>query len=290
MKLDGNKRKALIGTILFHALIVLALLFLALKTPLPLPGEQGVEVSIGTENPGSGNQIKATTPAKPQPEKEQKKKTVVTPPPTKKAPQKDLTQDVEKAPALPKKKATVKKKPTPIKKKKKEVTKPVKKTPPAETQKKPKPVVKQHKVEKPKPVVNQRALFKLSKNQSNEGRGTDNGNNEMGSPHGIEQSTNFMGKGGKGNGISYSLGGRGARYIDKPNASFNEQGIVVVEIWVNPDGKVVHAQISAKGTTVVDEHLRNIALQSALNSTFVGDPSAPAKQIGTITYTFILKR
>ena len=289
MKRNSNKRKALIGTILFHALIVLALLFLALKTPLPLPGEQGVEVSIGTESPGTGRKVNATTPAKPQPQKEEKKKTVVTPPPTKKAPQKNLTQDVEKAPSLPPKKKTVKKKPKPINKKKKEIQKPVKKTPAAET-KKHKPVVKKHKVEKPKPVVNQRALFKLSKNKSNTGRGNEDGNNEMGSPHGIEQSTNFMGKGGKGSGISYSLGGRGARYIDKPNASFNEQGIVVVQIWVDPSGKVVHAQISAKGTTVVDEHLRNIAIQSALNSTFVSDPSAPAKQIGTITYTFILKK
>ncbi len=288
MKLDSNKRKALIGTILFHALILLAFLFLALKTPLPLPGEQGVEVSIGTENPGAGNQVNATTPAKPQPQKEQKKKTVVTPPPTKKAPQKDLTQNVEKAPSLPKKEV-VNKKPVPVKKKKKEVHKPVKKMPAIE-KKKPKPVVKKHKVEKPKPVVNQRALFKMSKNQSNKGRGTDNGDNEMGSPHGIEQSTNFMGKGGKGNGVSYSLGGRGARYIDKPNASFTEQGIVVVQIWVNPDGKVVQAQINNHGTTVVDEHLRNLAIQSALNSTFVSDPSAPSKQIGTITYTFILKK
>ena len=288
MKLDSNKWKALVGTILFHALLLLALLFLALKTPLPLPAEQGVEVSIGTGNTGSGSQIHTAKPAQSQPKKEQKKKTVVTPPPTKKEPQKDLTQNVEKAPSLPKKQP-VKKNPVPVKKKKKLIHKRVKKNPAVE-KKKSKPIVKIHKAEKPKPVINQRALFHLSTKQNNKGHGMDSVSNEMGRPHGIEQSTSFMGKGGKRNGISYSLGGRGARYIDKPHASFNEQGSVVVQIWVNPAGKVVQAQINNHGTTVVDEHLRNLAIQSALNSTFVSDPSAPSKQTGTITYTFILKK
>jgi len=286
MKLDGNKLKALIGTIIIHGLIILALLFLALRTPLPLPGEQGVEVNIGTENSGNGNQINTTVPAQPIPEEVQKKKATVAPVP-KAPPQKDLTQNVEKAPALPEKKPA-KKTPKPVKKKVM-VPKTVKKMPEV-NKTTTKPAVKENKVEKPTPVINQKALFKLSKNQTNQGKGIDEGDNEMGSPHGIDQSQNFIGKGGKGNGISYSLGGRGAKFIDKPTASFNEQGIVVVQIWVNPEGKVVHAQVSAKGTTVVNENLRNLAQRSALNSTFVSDPSAPSQQIGTITYTFILKR
>ncbi len=287
MKLDGNKLKALIGTIIIHALIVLALLFLALKTALPLPEEQGVEVSLGTGNPGTGSQISTPVPVKPQPQPEevQKKKTTVTPLP-KAPPQKDLTQDVEKAPSLPEKKPE-KKKPAPVKKK--ILPKPVKKAKEVKAKKK-NPVVKEKKVEKPKPVVNQRALFKLSKNQAEQGKGINDGDNQMGSPHGIEQSKNYTGKGGKGKGFSYSLGGRGAKLIVRPTATFNEQGTVVVNIWVNPEGKVVDAKVYAKGTTVVNENLRSIARRSALNSTFVSDPSAPPKQTGTITYTFILKR
>lgn len=289
MKTDGNKLKALFGTIFIHALIVVALLFLALRTPLPLPKEQGVEVSMGTENPGNGKQVSASTPSQPKPEKAQTKKPVATPPPqaSKKEPQKDLTQNVEKAPTLPEKEPA-KKKPVPLKKN--TATKPAKKISTAKKTNISKPAVSQQKkVENPKPVVNQRALFKLSKNQTNQGHGINQGNNNMGSPHGIEQSKKSTGKGGTGNGISYSLGGRGAKFLDKPPAHFNEQGIVVVRIWVNPQGKVVQAQVLPKGTTVVDEHLRNLAVQAALNSSFVGDPSAPARQIGTITYTFILK-
>ena len=35
------------GSIVFHALLILLLFFLALKTPLPLPEEEGVEVDMG---------------------------------------------------------------------------------------------------------------------------------------------------------------------------------------------------------------------------------------------------
>lgn len=288
MKVDGNRIKALIGTIVIHALIVLALLFLALKTPLPLPKEQGVEVNLGVVNAGSGNRVNASTRAKPKPETAQKKETVATPPPAKKAPEKDMTQEVEKAPALPVKSPAKKK---PVRVKKKPVPKPVKKNHEEKKSPKTKPSVKKtKKVENPEPVVNQQALFKLPDNKANAGRGVNEGNAEMGSPKGTEQGKHFKNKGGKGNGISYSLGGRGAKFLDKPTASFNEQGIVVVKIWVNPEGKVVSARVSPKGTTVVDENLRSLAVRSALNSTFMGDPSAPAQQIGTITYTFILKR
>jgi len=48
------KRKGIIGTVLFHVLLLVALLFLALRTPLPLPGEEGVEVSLGDAVTGSG--------------------------------------------------------------------------------------------------------------------------------------------------------------------------------------------------------------------------------------------
>ena len=66
------KTRGVIGTVIFHALVVIALLFLALKTPLPLPGEEGVEVSLGDSETGSGltqpekikpiQQVKLVTP------------------------------------------------------------------------------------------------------------------------------------------------------------------------------------------------------------------------------------
>lgn len=274
MKLDGNKQKAIIGTLVIHALIILALIFLAMKTPLPLPKEQGIEVSFGS-NPRSNNKVKPTPRSKPKPTMVQKKKAAISRK-SKIAPHKNLTQNVEKAPALPGKKP-IKKEPNTVKRPEK-----VKKE-------KPKPKIKENKVKKSQPVINQRALFKLSKSQIAQSKGIGSGPGGMENPR-IEQSKAFKHQGSKGNGISYSLGNRNANYLDKPSASFNEQGAVVVKIWVNPQGKVIRAMVSAKGTTVLDERLRNIALQAARNSSFVSDPSAPAEQIGTITYTFILKR
>jgi len=64
----------------------------------------------------------------------------------------------------------------------------------------------------------------------------------------------------------------------------------VVRIEVNPQGKVAHARVFAKGTTVVSENLRQLAVRAAKNSLFSTDPTAPGIQIGTITYHFILKR
>ncbi len=295
MKMDKDKWKALIGTIIFHGLILLALAFLALQTPLPLPGEQGVEVSLGTTNAGLGNQAMQTQ------QKTMKAKPLPTPishpkPPTPKPQskpavthQKNLTQNTEEAPSLekkktPKKKKTVKPKEAkpekkvskePAAKKKVDSSRVVKKTPPQK---------------KPQPVVNQRALFKLAPGNQNQSQGIKGGAGDQGKPHGFKESNVYNGRGGKGQGISFSLGNRGAKFLDKPSASFTEQGTVVVRIEVNPQGKVVNARVFAKGTTVVSENLRQLAVRAAKNSLFSTAPTAPGIQIGTITYHFILKR
>ncbi len=295
MKLDKDKWKALTGTIIFHGLILFALVFLALQTPLPLPGEQGVEVSLGSTNTGLGTQAMQpqlkTMKAKPLPTSVSHPK----PPSPKPQPkpsvthQKNLTQNIEEAPSLekkktPKKKKTVKPKKTklekkvskePVSKKKADSTRIVKKTPPQK---------------KPQPVVNQRALFKLAPGSQNQSQGIKKGTGDQGKPHGFKESNAYNGRGGKGQGISFSLGNRGAKFLDKPSASFTEQGTVVVRIEVNPQGKVTNARIFAKGTTVVSENLRQLAVRAARNSLFSTDPTAPGIQIGTITYHFILKR
>jgi len=54
MAIDSDKRKGIIGTIMFHLMLLIALFFLALRTPLPLPGEEGVEVDLGYSNTGRG--------------------------------------------------------------------------------------------------------------------------------------------------------------------------------------------------------------------------------------------
>jgi len=146
-------------------------------------------------------------------------------------------------------------------------------------------------VEDPKPVVNKRALYPGS-STSDEGtnQGITEGAGDQGKPQGAKDSDKYDGQGGKGNGISFSLGGRGSKYLDKPSADFTEQGKVVVDIWVNRQGMVAKAQVKSKGTTVLDPNLRKIAVDAAKNSTFTEDPSAAELQRGSITYNFILMK
>ena len=148
-------------------------------------------------------------------------------------------------------------------------------------------------VEKPKPVVNKRALYTGSSSSTDtEGtnQGITEGAGDQGKPHGYKESDDYTGQGGKGNGVSFNLGGRGYLFLEKPTAKFKEQGTVIVSIWVDKEGKVEKAQVRAKGTNILDENLKKIAVDAAYNSTFVKDNNAADLQRGTITYNFILMK
>ena len=96
--MNRNERKNKgAGTIIVHALIVLVLFLMAFRTPLPLPGEEGVEVDLGMMNQGMGN-IQPDKPAIPQ---------AAQPPQQPNKSKEDLvTQNDNEAPALEKPKNT----------------------------------------------------------------------------------------------------------------------------------------------------------------------------------------
>ncbi|GAB1417518.1 hypothetical protein MASR2M12_02830 [Bacteroidales bacterium] len=263
----------IVATILAHSLLLLALFFLALRTPLPLPAEEGVEVDLGFSAEGMG-QIQpdlsggmpdlAQAAELPQPEK---------------AEESVVTQSTEEAPALPKQE-----KPKPKKEKNQETKPRVEKHPPQQTAQPAAQTVPEQ------PKVNRKALFKGSgeQEQSSGNEGVTGQPGDQGRPEGIKDVKHYEGSGGQGNGPSYSLGGRGALRLAEPKASFSEQGNVVVDIWVNPKGVVERAEVSLRGTTIVDANLKKIAVNAALNSRFSEDSNAPSLQKGTITYTFII--
>ncbi len=49
-----ERTKAIIGTVLFHIGLLAFMILMGLRTPLPLPGEEGVEVNLGYYDVGSG--------------------------------------------------------------------------------------------------------------------------------------------------------------------------------------------------------------------------------------------
>lgn len=303
MKFDKDKRRGLITTILIHALLFVFLIFAALRTPLPLPGEEGVEVNLGYDETGMGNIQSDEAPRKAEPEPQEQK---VTPPPVDPEPEPEpeevieediATQDVEEAPAIKEeeKKEEPKEDPEPEPEEKKEEVKEIVEEKPVEEIVDTALVVSEpveEIVEKePEPVVNKRALYTGSTSDGGgTSQGVTEGGGDQGKPHGYKDSDKYDGKGGSGDGISFFLGGRGSLHLDKPSAKFNETGTVVVSIWVDQQGNVTKAQVNAKGTTVLDQNLRKIAVDAAYNSKFAEDPNAMESQRGTITYNFILMK
>ena len=259
-----NRTIAAIGTLLVHALVLLVLFLMAFRTPLPLPGEEGVEVDLGLYNQGMGL-VQPDQPAIPEP---------ATPPPpqedqNEKSKEEIVTQDTDETPAIPK-----------VNKEKE-----TKKQPEVKPEKQPEPPV-----ESPKPTVNQKALFKgPSKAQDGGSEGITGQPGDQGNPNGMKDVKKYDGQGGQGNGPGYSLGGRGAKSLQRPSADFPEEGHVVVAIYVDRDGNVVRAEI-AKGTDVTNKEMHNMALEAARRSKFTPDPTAPEEQKGTITYTFVQNR
>lgn len=98
---------------------------------------------------------------------------------------------------------------------------------------------------------------------------------------------NGTGKGGSGTG--FDLSGRtlsGA--LPKPEYNIQEEGIVVVRIRVDRNGTVVSAEPILRGTTTQNSYLWKVARQAALKARFNSDGNAAAVQEGTITYHFNL--
>ena len=252
--MDNNEKKdkgiAIGGTILAHALAVLILFLMAFRPPSPLPGEEGVEVDLGMMDQGMGN-VQPEKPAIPQ---------AAQPKPQPSKSKEDIaTQNDDEAPSLEKPKNTKPKQEKPA--------------------------------EEPKPAVNKRALFKGSNSpQAGGSEGITGQPGDQGKPNGLAGVRQYDGQGGKGNGPGYDLGGRGAKALHRPNDDFAEEGIIVVDIWVNRAGQVTRAEVANKGTTLINNDMRQKAKQAALSSSFASDPNAPEEQHGTITYTFVIKQ
>jgi outer membrane biosynthesis protein TonB len=297
---DKDRRRGIIGTTIVHLLLIVALIFLALRTPLPLPGEEGVEVNLGYDDMGMGDiqtesppQQSETPPPVTQPEVKEPEPVVEE--------EEMITQDIEETPVIEEEKTDeIEEKPEQepeeiveeVPEKPEEIVEEVIEKPVDSSLLYTETVVKEAVSEPtPEPVVNENALFTgNSQNQNGTNQGIAEGAGDQGKPHGFEDSYKYDGQGGLGNGISFSLGGRGSKFLDKPSANFKEQGTVKVDIWVSRKGDVIKATVNRKGTNIIDPSMHQIAINAAKNSTFAEDPKALELQRGSITYNFILMK
>lgn len=262
-----DKGRALAGTIIFHAVLLLSFIFFGLSTPLPLPEEHGVLVVRGYMDDGAGElQPLAAPPPEPSPR-----------PSTPAAdPEQVVTQESQESVALPDEAGE----------EQVEHEQPV-----AERQEvlpDPQEAVEEEPEEEPLPEVDPRALFpgrdQRSTDRQDHGEAEERG--DAGRPEGATGVDQFEGT-GPGDGVEYTLTGRKANYLPLPEYTTLATGRVVVQITVNRQGQVIRATAGARGTTTTDRTLHRLAEEAARRARFDLKADAPEEQIGTITYNFI---
>ncbi|UCH15049.1 MAG: hypothetical protein JSV22_03565 [Bacteroidales bacterium] len=260
-------KNGILGTIIFHNILFLILFFFGFIEPKEPPGMESIVINFGDEETGSGpaepGETQEIQDVREQPEPPAEDISVV-----EEARDEIITQDFEKAPAIPEKKTEKKQDVERVENKvKEEAEKPV---------------------EKPK-QVNKRALYsgknKSSDSNNSEGIKDDGGN--QGNLNGSVESDNYSL--GLGEGVSFDLEGRGFVSLPKPELNYQKQGIVRVEITVDRQGNVVNVNPGVKGSTTLDTYLLNIAKSAASKSKFTAKPDAPFHQKGYIIYHFKLQ-
>lgn len=140
--------------------------------------------------------------------------------------------------------------------------------------------------ENKEPEINKNALFPGKRNQNNGGgsQGVTQGSGNQGKSDGNPNSNNYSGRGGS-NG-NYSLAGRSAVSLPKPEYNSNQQGKIVVRIWVDQQGRVTRVEAPYKESTITTGTLVEQAKAAARRARFNASTNAPEEQIGTITYIF----
>lgn len=280
-----HEKKSFAITTAFFILLFLLLLFMKLTvdiTPNELEGGGGggeIAINFGNSEVGSGKNYRSKNLSVPT-AKAIPVKTVA-------QVEKVLTQETTNAPVISQTKNTEKIIP-------------------------PKPVIK----EVPKPSKSTSDALSSIMNSSNKsGDGTDKTGGNKGKLNGYPNAKGYNGGGGSGTGTgggngsgtglgngsgygngsgsgtgtgNYQLGNRKA--LNKPEPSYlcNEQGIVVVQIAVDRNGKVITANPGVKGTTNTAKCLLDQAKIAALNTKWQADYAAPNTQIGKIIYNFKL--
>lgn len=124
------------------------------------------------------------------------------------------------------------------------------------------------------------------------GHGNDGLAGDKGDPNGSIYSNSFYGSGsgngnGSGNGTGWGLAGRKLSGNSKKVQDCNEEGRVVVKIWVNRQGNVIRAERS-QGTTNTNPCLVNPAIETAKTFKWQPDANAPETQIGFVVVNFKL--
>ncbi|MEX0288334.1 MAG: energy transducer TonB [Flavobacteriaceae bacterium] len=119
--------------------------------------------------------------------------------------------------------------------------------------------------------------------------GDDNRAGDKGQPDGDPYATTYYGAPGSGSGTGgYGLSGRSLVNRGKVQQDCNQEGRVVVKIFVDRNGKVVRAEPGQRGTTNSHPCLLEPARKTAFLHKWNLDSKAPSQQIGFVVVNFKL--
>jgi hypothetical protein len=137
------------------------------------------------------------------------------------------------------------------------------------------------------PTVNQNALF--TKPTGN-GTGTGNGDGDgPGTGEGDGPGTGTTSGNGTGPGHgNYNLAGRSALEKPAPKNVTLKEGKIVINIWVDRNGKVVRTKVNLDLSTINDAKLASECEKAAMNTKWSENDDADEEQKGSITYNFKL--
>ena len=287
--LSRERKQGLAVSAVAHILLAILILLVTFKVKIPEPSEEGLLVNFGFDQTGEGLFEPAPQPAAPPP-----------PPPSagaeaEAAEEAILTQDFEEAVEVKKKEPS----PEELRKqaearaaelKRREEAEAERKRIEQETADRLKREEEQRRIDRTKARVSGALSNTANTGTTGQSQGEAGGAGNQGVESGTPDASKYGPGGGLGtDGVSFNLGGRKAQSLIKPPYDIQKDGIVVVAVTVDRNGRVTEATPGIKGSTTLDENLLKLAKEAALKTRFESSNDAPIIQKGTITYDFRFK-
>ncbi len=253
-----DRWKAILGSIIFHLVLLLFFLFYGLKEPHPPRKEKMVSINMdfGTDLKGSGKQESQTQEKEQSSQKQEKEQKQGQKP--KETSQKTATQESSPVDAQDNKEGE--------KKGEKE----------------------QKKAEEPQEVSEElkqaQEQFKDMDDEGGGGEGDDGETGNEGDPSGQPKGEGSL----PGAGGSWKLSGR--KILQKPQPQKpTEEGKVVVDIWVDQEGNVIRTSPDLQKSNTTSDNLLKLAQEAAKKARFNPDPNGAVEQKGQFTFVFELR-
>ncbi len=313
----GDKRKGWITSFAVHAVLLLLALLPFMKFQVPPPGQQGVLVSFGVPNMGSGDdrpdtqQEEEVIPEPPseeaveeeteeeqveeveEPVQEPQEPVVEESQPEESEPETStdvpdevVTQDDPDVIAMKKKKAEEEAKKKLEEEQRKQQLEEERQKAEAEAEAKRKAEAEAKR--KAEAEAKKKAEYEKAKKQFGDsfggGKGETDKPGNQGDPGGDPDASRLEGISTGSGVVGGGLGNRGVVFEPKITDNSQKTGRVVVKVCVDRTGQVISADYTQRGSTTADSQLRDIAIRNAKRFKF--SKSSIDKQCGTITIDF----